>query len=150
VRLEGLDKLKKFNGLIWNRTSGLLACSIVPQSTTLFFIIKVQSVSVTVVFLYATARTVVQHRIDSQFFAVLFPHLVHTTTSLFSFGRPVQKTLYFKSTHLSLRSAGPTAWHTTDRIITSLTGCSLNLRCSYITRKTRTECMNSKMLGPTN
>jgi hypothetical protein len=32
VRLEGLDQLKKFNNLIWNRTRDLTACRIVPQS----------------------------------------------------------------------------------------------------------------------
>jgi hypothetical protein len=35
VRLEGLDKLKKFNNLIGNQTHDLLACSRAPQLTTL-------------------------------------------------------------------------------------------------------------------
>jgi hypothetical protein len=35
VRLEDLDKLKESNDIIGNRTSDLLACTTVPQSTTL-------------------------------------------------------------------------------------------------------------------
>jgi hypothetical protein len=35
VRLEGLGKLKKSNDLIGNRTRDLLACSIMPQPTTI-------------------------------------------------------------------------------------------------------------------
>jgi hypothetical protein len=35
VRLEGLGKLKIFNGLIVNGTGNFPACSIVPQPTTL-------------------------------------------------------------------------------------------------------------------
>jgi hypothetical protein len=35
VRLEGFGKLKKSNNLIGNGTRDLLACSIVPQPTTL-------------------------------------------------------------------------------------------------------------------
>jgi hypothetical protein len=35
VRLEGLDKLKKSNDLIGNRTRDIPGCSIVPQPTML-------------------------------------------------------------------------------------------------------------------
>jgi hypothetical protein len=35
MRLEGLSKLKIFNDLIGNRTCDILACSIVPEPTTL-------------------------------------------------------------------------------------------------------------------
>jgi hypothetical protein len=35
VRLEGLDKLKKLDGLMGNGTGDLPACSIVPKPTTL-------------------------------------------------------------------------------------------------------------------
>jgi hypothetical protein len=83
-------------------------------------------------------------------FLALFLHLANIA-SLFSFGQPIQRMFYFKSTHSSLQTAGLIPWHTMDFSILFMgeNNRSPNQMLPKF-HKTCTECMNSEWLGPTN